>query len=87
MDIYVYCTWRAMRALRRGRPEAVPWTDLQSQLGADYSRLRDFRSRFTAHLKTVLMHYPAIRVSLTSHSLIIHSYSPHIPSRPPARRS
>lgn len=78
MDIYVYCTWRALRALRRGRPEAVPWEELRRQLGADYGRLRDFRSRFLSHLETVLHHYPAIRVQATSTSLVVYSYQPHI---------
>jgi hypothetical protein len=81
MDIYMYCTWRAIRALRRRRPEPVPWLHLQQQLGSDYGRLRDFRARFVAHLKTVLRHYPEIRVEATTDSLIVHPYQPHIPRR------
>lgn len=78
MDIYAYCTWRALRALRRRRPEPVPWHQLQQQIGSDYARLRDFRSRFTRHLKTVLRFYPDIRVEATSDCLIVHPYQPHI---------
>jgi len=78
MDIYAYCTWRAIRALRRKHPEPVSWRDLQQQLGSDYARLRDFRSRFTSHLKTILRFYPDIRIEATVESLIVHPYRPHI---------
>lgn len=78
MDIYVYLTWRALRALKRKQAEPVTWTELQRQLGAEYGRLRDFRSRFTRHLKTVIQHYPSVRVEATQTALIIHPYRPHI---------
>lgn len=78
MDIYVYLTWRALRALKRKQAEPVTWTELQRQLGAEYGRLRDFRARFTKHLKTVIHHYPSVRVEATQTALIIHPYRPHI---------
>ena len=78
MDIYVYLTWRAMRALKRKQSEPVTWVELQRQLGAEYGRLRDFRAKFGKHLKTVIHHYPSIRVETTSEALIIHPYKPHV---------
>lgn len=83
MDIYTYCTWRAMRALKRRQPESVPWVQLQKQLGAEYHRLRDFRSRFKRHLATVLTFYPGVRVEAKAEHLLIHPYAPHIARRIP----
>ena len=82
MDIYTYCTWRAMRAMRRRQPEPVPWDQLQKQLGSEYGRLRDFRSKFKRHLSTVLAFYPAIRVEAKAEHLVVHPYGPHISRRP-----
>ncbi len=78
MDIYVYLTWRAMRALKRRQSEPVTWIELQRQLGAEYGRLRDFRAKFGKHLKTVIRHYPSIRVEANQEALIIHPYRPHV---------
>lgn len=81
MDIYTFCTWRAMRALRRRQPETVAWTDLQKQLGSEYRRLRDFRNKFRRHLATVLTYYPAVRVEAKAEHLVVHPYAPHISRR------
>lgn len=81
MDIYTFCTWRAMRAMRRRQPETVPWDQLRKQLGSEYRRLRDFRSKFKKHLSTVLAHYPAVRVEAKTEHLLIHPYGPHISRR------
>ncbi len=89
MDVYILLTWRAMRALRRGQPEPVTWMELKRQLGADYGRLRDLRAKFAKHLKTVIRHYPSIRVELTQEALIIHPYRPHVArlrSSPPEKK-
>ena len=48
------------------KPCLVPWEALQTQFGADYGRLRDFKKKSLGHLADVQHVYPAARLS-TSH--------------------
>ena len=62
MDIYTWLTYRMFVLRRSGRPSAfVPWAGLKSQFGAGYpdtdQGLRDFKKRFRARLKEVLVFY------------------------------
>lgn len=63
MDIYTWLTYRRFVLRRSGRQSAfVPWVGLKSQFGASYpdtdQGLRDFKKRFRARLKEVLLFYP-----------------------------
>jgi len=70
--LYTLCTWRALPASRRRRPEMVTWHELSQRLGADYTHLRSFRGSFIRHLKTVLHVSPDIRAEVTRDGLIVH---------------
>jgi len=59
IDIYIWLTYR-MSYLRR--PCTIPWKALEDQFGATYSRSRDFRRSFCAHLQDVVGAYPAVRL-------------------------
>ena len=75
LDIYVWLTYR-MSYLKK--PTLVPWKSVEAQFGADYSRLRDFRSHAVTQLEKVIRVYPTVRVSHTSTGLRLYSSPPHI---------
>lgn len=62
MDIYTWLTYRMFVLRRSGRPSAfVPWAGLKAQFGVGYpdtdQGFRDFKKRFRARLKEVLVFY------------------------------
>jgi hypothetical protein len=75
LDIYSWLTYR-MSYLRK--PCLIPWEALQTQFGADYGRLRDFKRKFLAHLSDVVQVYPAARVTLREQGLLLKSSPPHV---------
>ena len=76
LDIYSWLTYR-MSYLRR--PCLIPWEALQTQFGADYGRLRDFKKKFLSHLGDVLLVYPAARLSEQPVGLLLRSSPTHLP--------
>jgi len=78
IDIYIWLTYR-MSYLRR--PCLIPWKALKNQFGADYSRSRDFRRGFLAHLGEVLHVYPNARVGQTDPGLLLYPSPPHVQAR------
>ncbi|MGB5161124.1 MAG: replication protein RepA [Thermoanaerobaculia bacterium] len=78
IDLYVWLTYR-MSYLRKST--VVPWEGLQSQLGADYTRPRDFRRRVSRLLEAVLCTYPTARISVTGTGLRLYPSPPHVRAR------
>ncbi len=76
LDIYSWLTYR-MSYLRK--PCLIPWDALQTQFGADYGRLRDFKRKFLAHLANVLHVYPAARLSEQPPGLLLRQSPTHLP--------
>jgi hypothetical protein len=76
LDIYSWLTYR-MSYLRK--PCLIPWEALQTQFGADYGRLRDFRRKFLSHLAGVLHVYPAARLTEQSAGLLLRPSPTHLP--------
>jgi hypothetical protein len=76
LDIYSWLTYR-MSYLRK--PCLIPWEALQTQFGADYGRLRDFKRRFLAHLADVLLVYAAARLSERPNGLLLWPSPTHLP--------
>jgi hypothetical protein len=78
LDIYSWLTYR-MSYLQK--PCVIPWEALQTQFGADYGRLRDFKRKFLAHLAGVLHVYPAARLSELPAGLLLRPSPTHLPRR------
>ena len=76
LDIYSWLTYR-MSYLRK--PCLIPWEALQTQFGADYGRLRDFKRKFLSHLADVLHVYPAARLSDQATGLLLRPSPTHLP--------
>jgi hypothetical protein len=64
------------------KPCLIPWGALQTQFGADYGRLRDFKARFLRHLSDVLHVYPAVRLSEQPAGLLVRPSPTHLPRAP-----
>jgi len=69
MDIYI---WLSYRLHVLDRPITVRWTSLLDQFGAGYSRLRDFKRRFTDNLKLALACYPDAKVDVDAAGMRLH---------------
>jgi len=78
MDVYMWLTYRSLRASRIERPEPISWEALHRQFGADYAQVRMFRYHFLHAVKNVLKVYPAVRLRSTRRSLILFPYPPHV---------
>jgi hypothetical protein len=78
LDIYSWLTYR-MSYLQK--PCVIPWEAQQTQFGADYGRLRDFKRKFLAHLAGVLHVYPAARLSELPAGLLLRPSPTHLPRR------
>jgi len=79
LDIYSWLTYR-MSYLRK--PCLIPWEALQTQFGADYRRLRDFKRKFLGHLADVLQVYPAARLSERPAGVLLRPSPTHLPRAP-----
>ncbi|MCP4201642.1 MAG: pirin [bacterium] len=78
LDIYAWLTYR-MSYLRK--PCLIPWEALQTQFGADYRRLRDFKRKFLRHLSDVLHIYPAARLFERPAGLVLRRSPTHLPRK------
>jgi len=79
MDVYMWLTYRSVRACRIGRPETIPWEALQRQFGAGYSKVRAFRFHLLQAIRNILPIYPEVRLRKTPAGLVLLPYPPHIP--------
>lgn len=82
LDTYMTLTHR-MSYLRS--PSLIPWHSLAFQLGADYGRVRDFKSAFLAELRKVMLVYSAVKVEVLPEGLQIKPSDTHIPKKGGAR--
>jgi hypothetical protein len=75
LDIYCWLTHR-MSYLRR--PLVIPWGALQTQFGADYRLLRQFKANFLIQLKAVQAVYPEAKVEETAEGLRLKPSPTHV---------
>jgi hypothetical protein len=78
IDVYMWLTYRSVRACRIGRPETIPWEALKRQFGAGYAEVRVFRFHLLRAIKNILRVYPELRLRSTSAGLVLLPYPPHI---------
>jgi hypothetical protein len=80
-------TYRQHRLVESGQPRVViPWQSLAHQLGADYGRLRAFRSAFVEALRVVLVVYPEGNAAPSEAGLVLTPGRPHVRHVPARRR-
>jgi len=62
LDFYAWATWRSFTAARSGKVQFIPWRCLMQQLGADYTKLDDFRRKMKATICKVQAVYPVLEI-------------------------
>lgn len=75
LDIYCWLTHR-MSYLRR--PLVIPWGALQTQFGADYRVLRQFKANFLIQLRAVQAVYPEAKVEEAAEGLRLKPSPTHV---------
>ncbi len=83
LDLYVWATYKALTARRKGKPLYVPWHGLMKQFGSDYSTPKNFRQKAIAKLKMIQSVYPGLQLADASGGIqILPTSRPAIPSKP-----
>jgi hypothetical protein len=65
------------------KDDLIPWSALQAQFGADYSRQRAFREKFKQQLERVKLVYPAARAEVLTEGLRLQPSPTYVPKRLP----
>jgi hypothetical protein len=76
----VYC-WLAYRLHALERPTLISWEALHRAFGANYQRVRDFRTNFRQPLDDALNVYPQAAVECGETGLLLHPSAPPGPPR------
>lgn len=76
LDVYVWLAQRLHR-VPEAKPQFLAWTSVYEQFGQGFTRIRDFRRRFSETLRQVLAAYPTARIDGDEQGLTLHY------SRPP----
>lgn len=63
IDIYTWLTHR-VSYLKEPMKRPIPWALIQKQMGGQYDRTRDFRTKFLKWLKVVQILYPHVQVEV-----------------------
>ncbi|OFW69505.1 MAG: hypothetical protein A2065_02325 [Alphaproteobacteria bacterium GWB1_45_5] len=75
IDIYVWLTYR-MSSLRE--KQFISWRLLAKQMGSDYGDLKNFKKKFSQHLKTIQVAYPELKVFIETGGLKLYPSPTHI---------
>lgn len=75
LDVYAWLTYRSSYL---ERPTRIPWRCLAEQFGSAYSDCDNFRRRFVAALRKVLVVYPSARVQPVRGGLLLRPARPHV---------
>lgn len=73
LDLYSLCVYATYTASKRGEPFGSSWARLHRNLGADYSRVRDFRKKAVASLQAIQKVYPDLRLEEDETGVLIRS--------------
>jgi hypothetical protein len=71
LDLFIWVTYRLYR-MKEGAEITISYRDLQTQFGAEYGRLRDFKTALKDALQKIAIEYTAIRYDLTDRGLVLH---------------
>jgi hypothetical protein len=71
LDLYAWLTYKAFVVSRNGAAQTVPWAGLIAQIGAEYGRLNNFRTKATAALRKIQTVYPGLKLRRTEHGITI----------------
>lgn len=77
LDLYSWSAYATFTAMKRGEPFRISWKRLHQNLGADYTRVRDFKKKATSAFKKILTVYPSLRLDEEGDDLLVRpSFTP-----------
>jgi len=71
IDVYLWLTYRSLRACRIGRSETIAWEALIRQLGGGDSEVRNLRFRFRKAIEDILRVCPELRLRSSPAGLVL----------------
>jgi hypothetical protein len=71
LDLFIWATYRLFR-MKEGEFVTISYRDLQTQFGAEYGRIRDFKTALKEALQKISGEYPAIRYDFTERGFVLH---------------
>ncbi|ADW71458.1 replication protein RepA [Granulicella tundricola] len=81
LDLYAWLTYTVFAANKNKANRIVPWKGLHDQMGGEYARTRDFRSKTLEAIKKIKLVYPALVIESTDEYLIVHPAKTAIESK------
>jgi hypothetical protein len=73
LDLYTWLNYRSYIAYKKNLDQCIPWSALEAQFGADYSRLRDFRHKAKKKLTVIQAIEPRFKVDFVGENLLIRT--------------
>ena len=71
LDLYAWLTYTAFVATKARKPRTVPWEALHAQMGAEYAKIRMFRTNVRLALKKIQLVYPELKLEITSDGMTV----------------
>ena len=81
LDLYAWSTYKTFRACKTGKPQALSWTQLEKQLGANYIDTKSFRRSAKRALNRVRLVYPGLRLQEIPGRIVVHPGRTAVPPR------
>jgi hypothetical protein len=83
LDLYIWATYKAFSARKKGKNQFVLWSSLIEQFGADYNDPKNFRKKAIAALRKVQTVYPGLKLQDAVGGIcVLASSSPAVRERP-----
>lgn len=71
IDLYAWATMRAFVANKNHKDLKIPWTSLKSQLGTEYSRMRDFKSHVMQNFQIIQAAYKDLKLEFSDRDYFV----------------
>lgn len=78
LDLYMWLTWRVTRV---SSEEAIAWSQLEQQFGADYSETKEFARYARQQLKRIAAIWPDLNYRTPRGRIVLLPSKPHVPYR------
>jgi hypothetical protein len=75
IDLYLWLTYRLSKM---SEPLTIGWNSLHQQFGADYSQVKDFRTKSLKYMKEIQKGWPSLQFDTPRGRLKLYPTGPHI---------
>lgn len=78
LDLYTFLTWRVSFLKKQ---TTITFEQLSGQIGSEYTRLRDFKSKVSGYIKMIQLLYPDLSVELRPNGVALFPSLPSVPKK------